>query len=153
MYKLTIEKDAQDDLRGMISEGGAAKTAAARIVAFLQELKQSPSQLSELLTRGFKNDTFNVDKFISLYDTGLNLWRVALYEFDFDTQKRWQMPYRILYGYDQPCYTFRVLGVLPRNFNYETDHDLTKRICRAYDNLGMPKHKPNIVYSRRDKPT
>lgn len=151
MYKLTIEKDAQDDLRRMISEGGAARTAAARIGTFLQELKACQPDLARLLDRGYKNDTFNVDKFVALYDAGLNLWRVSLYEFDFAANKKWQMPYRILYGYDQPCYTFRVLGILPRNFNYEINHELTNRLCRTYDFLGMPKYKPNVAYTKRNK--
>jgi hypothetical protein len=28
-----------------------------------------------------------------------------------------------------------VLGILPRDFNYEADHELTKRILTAYENL------------------
>lgn len=138
MYKLTIEKAAQDDIKELIAKGGQARISATRILTFLQELKGDQRFLSELLTRYFENDNFHVDKFVTCHDDGLNIWRVKVFEFDFNSQKKWSLPYRVIYGYDQEDLTFRVLGILPRNFNYEPDHELTKRIRRTYDELGLP---------------
>jgi hypothetical protein len=152
MFRLSVHKDATEDIKKMIAEGGDAEKAGRRIAAFIQELKNSEKWLAELLTRKFRNEEFNVDKFVQFWDAGLDLWRIALFEFDFERDKQWQMPYRILYGYDGPCTTFRILGVVPRNFNYEADHELTKRICRTYDELGMPKHRASAAhFYRRNK--
>lgn len=140
MYKLTIEADAKKDLHRMIAEGGEAKAFAARIVTLLQEIGGSQVLLGELLTRKFANDQFNVDKFVELYDAGLNLWRIALYRLDVGVKHKAQIPYRVLYGYDQPCFTFRVLGILPRDFNYDPNHELCKRIVNSYHDLGLPTY-------------
>lgn len=141
MLKLIIQKPAADDITEMIKAGGNAKVCGARILAFLQELKGRPDWLQQLLIRKFQNDEFNVDKYVEFWDAGLDMWRLALFEYDFSNQKKWQMPYRILYAYDQPCLAFRVLGVVPRSFNYESDHEFTRRLRRTYDELALPKHR------------
>lgn len=140
MFKLSVQPPARDDLVAMLAQGGVAKQSATRILVFLQELKVRQDWLGELLSRKFRNEEFNVDRYVTFWDEGLDMWRLALYEFDFTRQKEWKLPYRILYGYDQPCATFRILGVVSRDFDYEPDHEFTKRIRRTYDDLAMPKH-------------
>lgn len=141
MFKLIIQKPATEDLRQMIEAGGKSKSCGARILVFLQELKGRQDWLQELLTRKFQNDEFNVDKYVEFWDAGLDMWRAALFEYDFSRQRKWQMPYRILYAYDQACQTFRILGVVSRDFNYQSDHEFTQRIRRTYDELALPKHR------------
>lgn len=141
MLKLIIQKPAKDDLTRMIEAGGKTKAYGARILVFLQELKECQDWLQQLLIRKFQNDEFNVDKYVEFWDAGLDLWRASLFEYDFSKQKKWQMPYRILYAYDQPCQAFRILGVVSRDFNYQSDHEFTQRICRTYDELALPKHR------------
>lgn len=148
MFKLILHKPAADDLRDMAAAGGNAQQCAARILAFIQELKGRQDWLNQLLTRNFRNETFNVDKYVEFWDAGLDLWRFALFEVDFTKQTKWQMPYRILYGYDQPCTTFRILGVVSRDFDYDSNHEFTKRVCRTYDELGMPKHRARGTFRR-----
>jgi hypothetical protein len=141
MFKLIIQKPAADDLEKLIKAGGASKQYAARILAFLQEAKGRQDWLGEFLTRKFQNDEFNIDKYVEFWDAGLDMWRASLFEHDFTRHKKWNMPYRILYAYDLSCQTFRVLGVVSRNFNYQADHEFTQRIRRTYDDLALPKHR------------
>lgn len=141
MFKLIIQKPAADDLRQLLTSGGDGKVCAVRILAFLEELKGRQDWLGQLLTRKFQNDEFNIDKYVEFWDAGLDMWRAALFEYDFSRQRKWQMPYRILYAYDQSCLTFRVLGVVSRSFNYQSDHEFTQRIRRTYDDLALPKHR------------
>lgn len=141
MFRLIIHKPAAEDIVKLVSSGEEGKVYGARIAAFLQELKVRQDWLKELLSQKFQNEEFNVDKYLEFWDAGLDMWRLALFEFDFTRQKKWQMPYRILYAYDQPCLTFRILGVVSRDFNYESDHEFTQRIRRTYDELALPKHR------------
>lgn len=149
MFNLILQKPAAEDLKVMIAAGGEARQCAAKILSFVEELKGRQDWLGQLLTRKFQNAEFNVDKYVQFWDAGLDMWRLALFEFDFARHKKWQMPYRILYGYDQPCRTFRILGVVSREFDYDPDHEFTKRVCRTYDDLGMPKHRVGGATFRR----
>jgi hypothetical protein len=141
MLKLIIQKPAGDDIKKLVAAGGQGREYGAKILAFLQELRDTQHWLEELLSRKFQNDEFNVDKYVEFWDAGLDMWRLALFEYDFSRQKKWKMPYRILYAYDQPCRTFRILGVVSRDFNYDSDHEFTQRIRRTYDELALPKHR------------
>jgi len=148
MFRLIIQKPAAEDLVKLVNSGGAGKVYGTRIAAFLQELKGRQDWLAELLSRKFQNEEFNVDKYVEFWDAGLDMWRLALFEFDFTRHKKWQMPYRILYAYDQPCLTFRILGIVSRDFNYEPDHEFTQRIRRTYDELALPKHRVGANHGR-----
>lgn len=141
MFKLIIQKPAEGDLRRLLASGGKSKVYGIRILSFLEELKVRQDWLRELLSQKFENDEFNVGKYLEFWDAGLDMWRIALLEHDFTRHKTWQMPYRILYAYDQSCLTFRVLGVVSRDFNYHPDHEFTQRIRRTYDDLALPKHR------------
>jgi hypothetical protein len=147
MYSLRIHLDAQQDLRALLASDEQAATAAKRILAFLQELKATPAWLDELLTRHFENDEFNVDKFVTFWKAGLDLWRIKVFEHDFSRHATWTLPYRLIYAYSINARTFYVLGVVPREFDYDENHELTKRICRTYDDLDLPKHKLQVHHS------
>lgn len=146
MYKLRIEKDAQEDIRKLIAEGGKARADAVKIVAFLEELKGNSVWLNELLTRKFAHERFDVDRFLEYWNQGLDIWRLKVFEFVSARNRSFPLPLRVIYCYDQHSLAFRVLAVCKRDdFDYQPDHEQTKRICRLYDALGLPKHS-----TRRD---
>ncbi|MDT0355712.1 hypothetical protein RJO15_08045 [Herbaspirillum huttiense F1] len=140
MYKLRIEKDAQDDIKNLIAEGGKARADAFKIVAFLEELKGNRLWLNELLTRKFEHERFDVDRFLEYWNQGLDIWRLKVFEFVSARNRSYPLPLRVIYCYDQQSLAFRVLAVCKRDFDYQPDHEQTKRICSLYDSLGLPKH-------------
>jgi hypothetical protein len=154
MFKLVIEKAAVEDIKAMVAGGGNAKLCAQRITVILQELKGSQKLLQELTTEKFSTPDFDIGKYLEFWNDGIDLWRIKINDAN-ALREQWRraLPYRVLYAYDSPCYTFRVLGVLPREFNYDPNHELTKRILRAYDDLGLPKHRVSRASaSSRNKP-
>jgi mRNA-degrading endonuclease RelE of RelBE toxin-antitoxin system len=144
MYNLRIHPDAVGDLKELLAGSNRKAKAGARIAAFLQELKASQEWLDELLTRHYENDDFNVDKFVTFWDAGLDLWRIKVFESDFSKRPGWTLPFRVIYAYEITSRTFYVLAIAPRKFNYDPKHELTKRICCAYEDLGLPKHKIRV---------
>lgn len=151
MYRLIIEKDAASDLRGLISEGGQSKADALKVLAFLEELKVNHLWLNELLTRKFANEQFDVDKFVHFWNQGLDIWRLKVSEFVHVRNRSFPLPLRIIYCYDMQSSAFRILGVFKREFDYDPNHEQTKRICRIYLDLGLPKHSIGYGNSSRHK--
>lgn len=153
MYRLFFEQPAVEDIRAMVSRGGEAKRDAQRIMALLQEIKGSQSELRDLTTDHFYTDDYEVGKYLEFWNAGADLWKMKIFEFN-DRRNAWDLiPYRVLYAYDVRDSTFRVLGILPRSFNYDKDHELTKRILASYSELGLPKHRVYAGNGRnRSKP-
>jgi hypothetical protein len=141
MYKLTIHIDAKNDLLEMSRLNAKERTYAARIATLLQEVKDTPELLRELATHDFSTDDIEVGKYLQFWNNGVDLWKIKMFDFDSLHNKWNSIPYRVLYAYDMECHTFRVLGVVHRSFNYDANHELTKRILSTYDSLGLPKHK------------
>lgn len=140
MFKVRVQPEAVSDLLEMKKAGGSAAVCAARIVAIIEEIKCDPNLLKQLATMKFDTDDFEVGKYLQFWNDGIDLWKLKIFDFDKVNKKWWTLPYRVLYAYDMGCYTFRVLGILPREFDYKADHELTKRIIKTYNDLGLPKH-------------
>lgn len=139
MLGLKIQPEARADLQAMISSGGDARSAAIRILAFLQEIGTKHQWMDELLTRKFENNDFNVDKFVECWNAGFDIWRVTVFEFDFHSHKRYKLAYRVIYALDLDSKCFRVLAIAHRDFNYKADHEITLRIQHQYDELGLQR--------------
>lgn len=136
MYKLNIEHDAQQDLKSMVANGMDEKQYAMNIAALLSEMKADQGLLGSLLDHNFENVIFNVSKFQAFW-RDRDVWRLKLFEWDFTQKIKYTIPYRVIYAYDFKCLTFRILAVVHRDFNYENDHPITKRILNAYSELGL----------------
>lgn len=142
MYKLNIEHDAQNDLTLMLANGGEDKEFAVFILAFLSELKTDQALLGKLLTHKFENCQFNISRFQSIW-RDRDVWRLKTFEWDLSLTIKTAIPYRIIYAYDSKCLTFRILAVAyrrhndPRSYDYESNHPITQRILKAYNELGL----------------
>lgn len=153
MYRLFVEAPAVADLKAMAALGAKAKLSAQRILVLLQEIKNSQAQMRELTTDRSGTDDYDVGKYLEFWNAGTDLWKLKIYEFNHKRDAWNLIPYRVLYAYDVRDSTFRVLGVVPRSFNYDKDHELTKRILASYTELGLPKHRVYSGYGHnRDKP-
>ena len=141
MFKLVIEHEAQDDLKKMIQAGGRKEVHARRILAILSEIRNSQESLAELTTNNFETDDFDVKSFKEFWNDGVDLWRLKIFDF-IEKKHQWStVPYRVFYAYDMSCLTFRILGIIHRDIAYDSEHEQTKRICRTYYDLGLPRHK------------
>ncbi|MBB3118877.1 hypothetical protein [Pseudoduganella violacea] len=141
MFNLRTQPEAAADLLSMVKQGGASATHAMRIAAMIDEVKKSEELLNNLHTESFSVDDFEVGKYLEFWNDGIDLWKIKPFNFD-ELHKKWHsIPYRILYAYDIQCTTFRILGIVPRSFNYDANHALTKRIIKTYIDLGLPRHK------------
>lgn len=136
MYNLIIELEAKDDIRTLLATGHQNRQCATRILAFLEQLKADQKLLSSLLDHGFDNKDFNVSRIESIWQSR-DVWRLKIFEWDLSKNKKYTIPYRIIYAYDLKLLTFRILAVAHRSFNYEANHPITQRVIRTYDNLGL----------------
>lgn len=48
--------------------------------------------------------------------------------------------YRIVYAYQPRSLQYYVLAIVHRNFDYKRDHEITSRILKAYQELGITIH-------------
>ncbi len=114
------------------------KGAAGKIAALLQQAKHDPKVIASLLDHGFGADhsaAYHVSKWVEFWKVGYNIWRLKVWEVPHGS-----LPYRIVYAYEPRSLRYHVLAVVHRNFNYKSDHEITKRILKAYADLGIAIH-------------
>lgn len=111
--------------------------AMARIVTRLQEISASPALLSKLLTPGYGGDrwtdAFYVDQWAEQRRLGRNLRYLKVWEIENAGER-----FRVVYAHNPATDIVHILGIAPREFNYDADHDFTKRVVADYDKLGCP---------------
>lgn len=130
MFSLFLHDDAEDDLENLWDE---APEAAARIAVLLEELEGNQDLLDRLTQHDFgsyHSADFHVSKWVEQWKKGKDIWRLKVWELE---DKGLQ--YRVVYAFVPVKSHYHVLGIVPRDFNYDADHQLTKRILAAYENL------------------
>lgn len=131
-----MHPDAAGDLRGLMARD---KPMAGKIAALLQQAKCDPSILDSLLDHDFGADhstAYHVSRWLDFWNTGYNIWRLKIW-----TVPKGSLPYRIVYAYEPGTLRYHVLSIVHRNFDYKRDHEITKRILKAYEELGIPVHR------------
>lgn len=130
MYRLSLHPDAKSDLDELWDTD---EISAARIETILQEIQHDQNMLDMLTVHNFgihHTQPLHVSKWLEFWNVGINLWRVKLWDLE-DKGLRYRIVYAFMLGKQQ----YYVLGILPRDWNYDENHQLTKRIKRAYDSL------------------
>lgn len=130
MFQLIVHEDAKADLKQL---AGHDSVSAARIVALLEEIEGDQDLLDCLTQHDFGHDRtagFHVSKWNQLWRAGADLWRLKAWDLE-DKGIR----YRVVYAYIPGKQRYYILGILPRSWNYEKTHPLTKRILSAYELL------------------
>lgn len=115
------------------------KPAAGKIAALLQQAKCDPRIIDSLLVHDFGADhstAYHVSKWFGFWNIGYNIWRLKIWE-----APKGSLPYRIVYAYEPGALRYHVLAIVHRNFDYRRDHDITKRILKVYEGLGIPVHR------------
>lgn len=114
------------------------KPAAGKVLALLQQAKHDPKIIASLLDHDFGDDhtaTYHVSKWLDFWKRGYNLWRLKIW-----TEPRGSLPYRIVYAYEPKSFQYHILAVVHRDFDYKRDHDITRRILKTYQELGLTIH-------------
>ncbi|MGD0959255.1 MAG: hypothetical protein ABSB19_05545 [Methylomonas sp.] len=130
MAMLFIHKDAEDDLEKIWSDHFES---AARITVLLEEIKGNDDLLDRLTQHDFGSygsADFHVSKWLDQWNRGNDLWRLKIWDLEHCNEK-----YRIVYAFIPTKKHYHVLGIVPREFNYDASNELTKRILDAYQNL------------------
>ena len=130
MLRLYIHADAEDDLERLWA---LEPEAAAKIGVLLEELEGDSDLLDRLTQQDFGAyglEDFHVAKWQEQQKKGRNLWRVKIWDLE-----KMGIRYRIVYAFMARQQDYSVLGIVPREFNYDASHELTRRIIAAYENL------------------
>jgi hypothetical protein len=133
-YSIALHDDAIDDINKiyLIDED-----AAADIEVFLEEAKLNQKTLDSLTVNNYVNHEdppFDVKELIELKRHKYIVWRVRLLWLDSNARN-----YRIIYAFNPTEMRYYILGVVPREFNYDIKNEITKRIIAAYGKLGLPR--------------
>lgn len=129
---LSIHPDAAADLRRLTETD---RFAAGKVLALLQQAKHDPKIIESLLDHDFGDDhsaAYHVSKWFEFWNAGYNIWRLKMW-----MEPKGSLRYRIVYAYEPRTLQYHVLAVVHRDFDYRRDHEITNRIQRAYNDLGI----------------
>lgn len=133
MPNIFVHRDAEEDITELSKSN---PRAAARILAFLQQVKAD----EDLLDRMTQHDygchpdyaDFHVSKWFEQWNQGKNLWRVKIWDLESLSRKD---KYRIIYAFLPRTQDYCVLAIAPREFDYDAEHPISKRVLKAYEDL------------------
>ncbi len=130
MIALFIHNDATADLLALRRSD---PKAAGRIMALLEQL-QGDLDLMDRLTQhdygAYESEDFHVSKWQEQYRKGRDLWRLKVWDLE-NTGTR----FRVIYAFEPRTHHYHVLAIAPREFNYDKNHLISRRIIRAYEEL------------------
>jgi len=133
VFQLLIVSDARSDLDRLWNSD---PVCAGVLESTLQQIAASQRLLDALTIKDFGaygTEAFHVDKWVEQQRLGRHLWRLKHWELE-GRGKR----YRVVYALDPRVSRYYVLGVFPREFNYDSKDARTRRILAAYERLGIP---------------
>lgn len=132
---MSIHEDAELDLDALYDED---EDGAAAIDVFLDEAASSQDILDRFTVDGYRSyaldseHDFEVKRWKELWSR-LGLLRLRLFGVPGSAGS-----HRIIYAFHSIERRYYILGIVPREFNYESDHPLSQRIIRAYRDLDIP---------------
>jgi len=74
----------------------------------------------------FRDELFHVSKLQALWRKGYDLWRIKAWDLE-----RQGYRYRIVYAFETGKSRHHMLAIAPREFDYDPDHPLSRRILAA----------------------
>jgi len=108
-----------------------APVAARAIIALLEQLEADEElldRLTELNFGEYESEEFHVTPIVHEQNKNRNIWRLKVWDLE-----NLGLKYRVIYGYVGRPKKYHVFAVVDRDFNYEENHPITKRIQEAYD--------------------
>lgn len=126
MFKLALHPSAKDiDIAGLWA---TEPIVAAKIVAMLELIRDDQSLLSSLTDNDFGRDQtaeIHVSKWQAFWTKNIDLWRFKIWDLE-----KVGLQYRVIYFYHVREHCYYVLAIVHRDFNYDPQHPITKRILR-----------------------
>jgi hypothetical protein len=134
LYKLNILPIVKEDIRAV---SVVSRNAASGLIALLEQLRTDQDLLGYLLKHNHgepEKDLFNVSKWQEYWRNGYDLWRLKLFDLE-----NVGLRYRVIYAYalENRIQTFYILAITHRDFNYDPNHEITKRLIHSYVELGI----------------
>jgi hypothetical protein len=125
---LTLHGDVREDLQKIKLEDPFAH---AKIAALVRQLQADRAIVEKLLDHGFgddKSEEFSVNKWISVWKQGKDLWRLK--NWDLEDQK---IRYRIIYLYIRKEARFVIMAIVKRgDLDYDDEnHPVRKRVLSS----------------------
>lgn len=130
--RISVEPGAEEDLDRLWDED---EDVAADIAVLLESLEEGPDWLWKLTRpegyRHYGEPQFDTVKFSEFWKQNFNLYRL----------KPICSPtiggYRIIYACNNHTDTVHVLAIVSRDFNYDANSDIVKRVVADYAALGI----------------
>jgi hypothetical protein len=133
VFQLLIARDARRDLdRFWESDPDCAFV----LENMLEQIAADQRLLDALTIRDFgahRTAAFHVNQWVEQQRVGRNLWRLKHWDLEGQGKR-----HRVVYALDSRVSRYYVLGIFPREFNYESKDDRTRRVIAAYESLGIP---------------
>jgi hypothetical protein len=132
VFQLLISPDARSDLDQLWKSDPAS---AGVLQALLQQIAASQQLLDALTIRDFgayESEAFHVDMWVGQQRLGRNLWRLKHWELEGRGAR-----YRVIYALEPRVSRYYVLGIFPREFNYDPKDARTHRVLAACEALGI----------------
>lgn len=130
---MSVCEDAEADLDALYAND---EDSAALIDVFLQEAAASQEMLDRFTCQGYRNYggdfDFDIKRWEKLWSSHA-LWRARLFYIENGAAN-----YRIIYAFHPGERRYYILGIVPREFDYEPSHPLSQRIVACYNELGIP---------------
>jgi len=130
LFSIFVHDDAVGDLESLWK---TQPEVAARITAVLEAIDGDQDLLDRLTQHGYgprKYSDFHVSKWFEQWNKDRDLWRLKIW----DLEGKGLM-YRIIYAFIPRTKNYHVLAIAPRNFNYDKNHPISRRIISSYEKL------------------
>ena len=131
-FSLVVHQDAESDLEHIWDDDDKA---AAQIAAFLEQAKNDQDLMDRMNVHMRSDDDIDVSRFLEFWHRGCNLWRLKVVSGFGDNSS-----YRVLYAFDPRIHRYHILGIVHRNFDYDSGDSRTKRIIKEYGKLDIPRY-------------
>ncbi len=134
-FSLVVHEQAANDLEQLWRD---KPDVAADVGVFLEELRGNQSLLDRLSSNRYfqqEDPSFSVEVWSSQRSKKRNLWRLKRINIGGNVAQ-----YRVIYAFHPQQFRYYVLGVVHRDFNYDQNHPISRRIIAAYDELDIPRY-------------
>lgn len=131
-YSIVLHEHAKGDLDELFNTN---RDVAAAIAVFLDEVAGNQLMLDNLSRNGYvgeEDPKFDVGEWVEQKRAKRNLWRLKLWAL------RGAKDLRVIYAFHPTELRYYVLGIVSRDFDYDNNHEVTKRIIADYDEIGIP---------------
>lgn len=130
--RVIVERGAEKDLDLLYMQD---EDAAADIDVLLETLDEGPDWLWRITRpegyRHYGEPQFDVVKFEEFWKKNFNLFRIK------PLHVNHAKGYRVLYACNYHTDTIHILAVVNREFKYDAEHQIVKRVVQDYRQLGF----------------